>query len=193
MTPDTFQLGVVPCANRWFDFAQPIECDGTRSAYPIRSGEAMLEGVELHGLRGVYRSGDQGLSPIAPAALARQGDSFRVRVGRAGGRRRAAARHRGRLREPLPRSGRGVLVAAASGSAPAGRMTLAPERGVCQVTFRTVGALHPAHVSPLARDPARCLDVLSLKVRPVLRRRDLIGMLEILGPVETAATAGSRP
>jgi hypothetical protein len=67
-------------------------------------------------------------------------------------------------------------------SAPAGRMTLAPRtRRLPGVAFRTLGALHPAHVSPLSRDPARCLDVLALKVRPVLRRRDLIGMLEILG------------
>jgi type VI secretion system protein ImpG len=178
LSADTFQLGVVPCANRWFDFAQPIECDGTRSSYPVRSGEAMLEAVELHALRGVYRSGDQGLRPIAPAALSRDEDSFEFEA------------FEDLLRLDIKDAFENPCVVQVEASwsqprlwsAPAGRMTLAPRtRRLPGVTFRTVGSLHPAHVSPLARDPARCLDVLALKVRPVLRRRDLIGMLEILG------------
>ena len=179
---DTFELGVVPCVNRWSDFARPIECDGTRQSYPVRSAEAMLDDVELHELRGVYRSGEHGLSPIAPTALAEQGDSFEFEpAGPAQGdlvRLEIADAFETPCRVQLdawwsqPRLW----------SAPAGRMTLAPRtRRLPGLGFRTLGAVHPAHASPLARDPSRCLDVLSLKVRPVLARRDLIGMLEILG------------
>ena len=182
VTADTFQLGVVPCVNRWSDFAQPIECDGTRQSYAVRSAEAMLDAVELHELRGVYRSGEHGLCPIAPAALAAQGDSFEFEP--------AASGHAGLVRldiaDAFENPCRVQLDAWWSQphlwSAPAGRIALVPRtRRLPGVTFRTLGAVHPAHPSLLARDPSRCLDVLSLKVRPVLNRRDLIGMLEILG------------
>jgi type VI secretion system protein ImpG len=182
VSADTFQLGVVPCVNRWVDFAQPIECDGTRISYPVRSGEAMLDAVELHELRGVYRSSDQGLTPMVPAALARQEDSFEFEPG--------AQTGEGALRLDIADAFENSCLVQVEASwsqprlwsAPAGRIKLGPRtRRLPGVTFRTLGPVHPAHPSPLARDPARCLDVLALKVRPELRRRDLIGMLEILG------------
>lgn len=182
VAPDTFPLGVVPCVNRWFDFAQPIECDGTRQAYPLRSAEAMLDAVELHEVRGVYRSGEHGLQPIAPAALARNGDSFEVEP--------AGPSHGDLLLLDIAQAFENpcrVQVDASWSqprlwSAPAGRIALVLRtRRLPGVSFRMLGPLHAAQPSPLARDPSRCLDVLALKVRPVLGRRDLLGMLEILG------------
>jgi type VI secretion system protein ImpG len=89
VTRDTFQLGVVPCSNLWSDFAQPIVCDGTLDAYPIRSAEALLSGVELHDMRGVYRSGEHGLAPIPPSAFGRHGDSYEFRAASGGAEDRA--------------------------------------------------------------------------------------------------------
>jgi type VI secretion system protein ImpG len=142
----------------------------------------MLDAVELHGVRGVYRSGEHGLSPLLPRAIAQHGDSFEVEPGG------DAAQDFVRLdiADAFERPCRVQLDAWWSQprlwSVPAGRVTLVPRtRRLPGVTFRTSGPLHPARPSALARDPSRCLDVLSLKVRPVLGRRDLIGMLEILG------------
>jgi type VI secretion system protein ImpG len=192
VTSDTFQLGVVPCANRWLDFAQPIECDGTRTAYPVRSGEAMLEQVELHEVRGVYRSTGHGLTPIAPAALARHGDAFEFEPAGSADGDSVRLDIAGAFENPCRVQVDAWWSQPRLWSAPAGRIALVPRtRRLPGVTFRALGALHPAHPSPLARDPARCLDVLSLKVRPVLRRRDLIGMLELLGADDDSCYRGT--
>jgi type VI secretion system protein ImpG len=191
VTPETFQLGVVPCVNRWPDFAQPIECDGTRTSYPVRSAEAMLDAVELHNVRGVYRTSEQGLSPIAPLALTRQGDSFEFEPGGPSGEDSVKLDVVDAFQNPCRVQVDAWWSQPRLWSSPAGRIGLAPRtRRLSGVTFRTVGALHPAHQSPLARDPSRCLQVLSLKVRPVLSRRDLIGMLEVLGASDDACYRG---
>ena len=179
---DTFRLGVVPCKNCWSDFAQPIACDGTLDAYPMRSAEALLSGVELSEIRGVFRSGERGLVPIPPSALGQYGDSYELCPASSG----SEDQLRLDIEDAFERPCRVQVDARWSQpelwSTAVGRIALAPRtRRLPGVAFRTVGPLHPAEQSLLARDPSRCLDVLALKVRPVLGRRDLIGMLEILG------------
>lgn len=179
---DTFQLGVVPCANRWADFAAPFACDGTRESYPVRSAESMLDAVELHDLRGVYRSTEHGLRPIPPAALSRHGDSFEFEPGRAGAEDALKLSLVDAFEHPCRVQVDAWWSQPSLWSTPAGRISLLPRtRRLAGVTFRSLGSLRPAQPSPLARDPSRCLDVLALKLRPVLARRDLVGMLEILG------------
>lgn len=175
---DTFQLGVVPCVNRWADFAQPLDCDGTRAEYPLRSADGMLDAVEPHGVRGVYRSGEHGLSPILPRALAQRGDAFELLP--------AGETLRLDITDAFEKPCRVQVDTWWSQprlwSTPAGRVSVVPRtRRLPGVSFKALGTMRPAQPSALARDPSRCLDVLSLKVRPVLARRDLIGMLEILG------------
>lgn len=188
---ETFQLGVVPCVNRWPDFARPIECDGTRTSHALRSAEAMLDAVELHDVRGVYRSGEQGLRPIPPLSLTREGDSYEFQPGGPSGEDRVNLDIVDAFENPCRVQVDAWWSQPRLWSAPAGRIALVPRtRRLPGVTFRTLGALHPAHESPLARDPSRCLEVLSLKVRPVLSRRDLIGMLEILGAADDLGYRG---
>jgi len=179
---DTFQLGVVPCRNLWSDFAQPIACDGTRQTYALRSAEALLSDVELYDIRGVYRSAKPGLVPILPLSLGRRGESYEFQPASAGSEDSLrldlddAFEHPCRIQVDARWSQPQLWLAAG------GRITLAPRtRHLPGVSFRITGPLRPAEQSPLARDPSRCLDVLALKVRPVLGRRDLIGLLEILG------------
>ncbi len=176
---DTFRLHVVPAENAWVDFAEPILWDGTRASAAVRSANALLEGVLPCGVRGVYKVGDKGLIPILPAALGKTGDSFeiddegetalRLSIGDA-------------FENPVK-----ILVDARWSqpelwSAPPGKLSISlQKRHLPGVQLRMVGALRAPAESPLAKDPARCLDVLSLRMRPALDRRGLVGMLEILG------------
>lgn len=188
VSKENFLLGVVPTVNRWVDFAEPISCDGTRSVYPIRSGEGVLEAVELHELRGVYRGTDKGLSPLLPAALAREGEYYEFEPSGEGALRLEIA---DAFENPCTVQVEAAWSQPRLWSAPAGRLAIVPRAQYLPgVGFRSVGPLYPAHPSPLARDPARCLDVLALKVRPVLKRRDLVAMLEILGAGGNSAYRG---
>ncbi len=76
-------------------------------------------------------------------------------------------------------------------AAPLGTIQIAPQqKALTGVTFRTVGSVRQPQASLLALDPARCLDVLALKMRPVLDRQGVIGILEILGATRDSAYRG---
>jgi hypothetical protein len=148
----------------------------------LRSAEAMLDDVELHQIRGVYRGGDSRLSVIHPKALAAQGDCYEFEPGGPGHEDTLRLDLTGAFDKPCRVQVDACWSQPRLWSVAAGRIALVPRtRRLPGITFRSVAPVRPAHPSPLARDPSRCLDVLSLKVRPVLARADLVGMLEILG------------
>ncbi|AUX29129.1 MULTISPECIES: type VI secretion system baseplate subunit TssF [Sorangium] len=182
VTHDAFHLFVVPAVNAWTDLSAPILCDGTRDSYPVRSPSAVLEGLELQGVRGVYRIGDRGMVPILPAALAQEGDTYEIEDDGEAGEPRLrlcladAFERPAKVRVDARWSQSGLW------SSAVGRVSIAPQtRHLPAVAFRAAGPVRRPAESPLARDAARCLDVLSLRMRPALDRRDLVGLLEILG------------
>ncbi|MDC3953871.1 type VI secretion system baseplate subunit TssF [Polyangium jinanense] len=186
---DTFRLHVVPVENTWVDFGEPILWDGTRTSAPVRSPSPLLEGVEVAGVRGVYKATDRGLVPILPAALAQDGDTYEIEEGDGVTELRLSID--GAFEQPCKvlaeaRFSQPVLWSASPGKLALGLQT----RHLPGVSFRLVGSMRAPAESPLARDPARCLDVLSLRMRPSLGRRDLVGMLEILGASGDGAYRG---
>lgn len=178
---DTFHLFVVPAVNAWTDLAAPIVCDGTRDRYPVRSPSPLLEGVELHGVRGVYRA-ERGLAPILPAALAQEGDTYELED--AGDERepQLVLRIAGAFESPCKVQVDARWSQPSLWAASVGKLVITPQtRHLPGFTLQALGAVRKPAVSPLARDPARCLDVLALRLRPALDRRDVAGLLEILG------------
>ncbi|XYI02463.1 type VI secretion system baseplate subunit TssF [Sorangium sp. So ce1128] len=179
---DAFHLFVVPAVNAWTDLSAPILCDGTRDGYPVQSPSAVLEAVELAGVRGVYRSDDRGLSPILPAALACGGDTHELEEDEEGGPPRLRLQIAGAFERPAKVQVDARWSQPGLWSSAVGRLAIVPQtRHLRGISFRALGPLRRPEESPLARDPARCLDVLSLRMRPALSQRDLMGMLEILG------------
>ncbi len=196
---DAFHLFVVPAVNAWTDLSAPVLCDGTRDGYPVQSPSAVLEAVELTGVRGVYRSDDRGLSPILPAALAlgsgaepglsgrspgggQAGDTYELEEDEEGGPPRLRLQIAGAFERPAKVQVDARWSQPGLWSSAVGRLAIVPQtRHLPAISFRALGPLRRPEESPLARDPARCLDVLSLRMRPSLSQRDLTGVLEILG------------
>jgi type VI secretion system protein ImpG len=191
VTDDTFRLSVAPAENVWSDFAEPILCDGTRDSYPIRHPSPVLAAVEMFGLRGVYRA-DAPIAPILPAALSQEGDWHDLDDGD-GGPPALRLHLAGAFEKPAK-----VLVDArwsqpALWTAAPGRLAIALQtKHVPGVSLRPLGSLRRPEESPLARDPARVLDLLSLRMRPALERRDLAGVLEILGTTADGPYRGAH-
>jgi type VI secretion system protein ImpG len=190
---DSFHLAVTPASNVWADFADPILCDGTRDAYPIRHPSPLLPHVELHSVRGVYRGGEGGLVPILPAALSEEGDTYEVLDGEDGGSPELAPRVMRAFEKP-PK-----LLVDARWSQPGlwsgatGKLAITPHtRHLPGASFAPLGPMRRAEPSPLARDPARALDLLALRMRPVLERRDLAAVLEILGTAADGPFQGAH-
>jgi len=181
VTRDSLQLFVVPVANRWSDFAEPILWDGTRDSVPIRSAAVTLESVVMDALRGVYKSGDKGLVPILPAALARTGDYFEFEEDDAGAPRVALA-----VAEAFEKPCKVLVDAAWSQpdlwTTAVGKLSLSLQRRhLAGVSFQMLGELRSPEPSALAESPQKVLDVLARRSRPLADTRDLRGMLEILG------------
>jgi type VI secretion system protein ImpG len=180
-TRDNFALFVVPVVNQWVETAEPIVCDGTRDAYPIRSAAATLDGVRLVAARAVYEVGDKGLSPILPASLARGGDAWDVE-GIEEGAPRLLIQLAGAFTKPRKLSVDGLWSQPALWASAPGQVKLAlRQRHLAGVGFRLLGELRGPAPSPLAKDPERVVDVLARRARPIASARDLAGVLEILG------------
>jgi type VI secretion system protein ImpG len=176
---DSFRLHVVPAENAWIDFAEPILWDGTQVSAPVRSANPLLEGVEPCGVRGVYKATDRGLLPLLPAALAQGGDTYEIEDD---DECRLVLSIEGAFEQPCKVLCEARFSQPVLWSAPPGKLAISLQtRHLPGVTFRNVGPMRAPRTAPLAEAPARCLDVLSLRMRPTLGRRDLAGMLEILG------------
>lgn len=179
---DAFHLFVVPATNTWTDLAAPILCDGTKDRYPVRGPSPVLEAVELASVRGVYRGTDRGLAPIAPAALAQEGDTYELEEAGEGGEAGLVVRVADAFERPCKVQVDAIWSQPALWSAAVGRLALSLQtRHLPGVAFRALGPVRRPAQSPLARDPARALDVMALRARPALSRRDVVGLLDLLG------------
>ncbi|MFS8066050.1 MAG: type VI secretion system baseplate subunit TssF [Byssovorax sp.] len=187
VSSDSFLLHVVPAVNAWADFTAPILHDGTRAVVPLQSAAATREAAVATSVRGVYQV-DRAMAPLLPLALGNQGDGYEVIRPADGGPPRLRIRLSDTLDKPRK------LLADVAWSQPSlwssspGALTVTPQqKALPGVDFQLVGSVRRPQTSLLALDPARCLDVLALKMRPVLDRQGVIGMMEILGATGDSA------
>jgi type VI secretion system protein ImpG len=190
VSADSFQLHVVPAVNAWTDFTAPILYDGTRALVGLKSATVTREATEAYGVRGVYQV-DRAMAPLLPFALGNQGDAYEVVRPGGGGAPRLRLRLSGAFETPRK------LLADVAWSQPSlwtsspGLVQVTPQqKALPGVTFGLVGSVRRPAESALGLDPARCLDVMSLKMRPVLDRQGVVGMMEVLGAAGDSAYRG---
>jgi len=181
VTPDAFRLFVIPAVNVWSDYAAPIVHDGTKDRHSIHSATTSRDAAEPVAIRGVYQA-DREMAPLFPFALANERNGYEVE--------HAADGRAPWLRLRLPDAfvkPRRILVDAEWSqpslwtSAPS-EVTIAPQfQSWDGVRLELLGPVRRPQASPLALAPSRCLDLLSLKMRPVLDRSGLTGVIELLG------------
>jgi len=181
VSADAFRLFVIPAVNVWSDFAAPIVHDGTKDRHPIHCATTTRDAAEPIAIRGVYQA-DRGMAPLFPFVLAKERNGYEVARAMGG----SAPLLRLRLPDAFTKP-RQILVDAewsqpSLWTAAPGTIAIAPQlQSWDGVRLELLGAVRRPEPSPLALDPARCLDVLSLKMRPVLDRSGLVGVLELLG------------
>jgi type VI secretion system protein ImpG len=189
VSSDTFRVNVVAAQNSWLDFADAIMWDGTKSSAPVRNARVLLDCVEPGTVRGVYRDTDKGLVPLLPAALARGGDTYEVENDEGG--MQLLLSLPGSFERPSKILPEVVWSQPRLWSMAPGRLNLSLQtRHLPGVVLRCSSGVRAPRLSPLERFPARALDILSLRMRPMLSRRDVVGMLEILGAGEEGAYRG---
>lgn len=176
---EIFRPFTVPIRNLRRAPAQPIDCDGTQDAYPLRFVHPDPS-YSLHSVLGVYRMDGAGLTPIPPTALQEATPSYEVeREGRD-----AAGGHAASLLLRLPQALLKPERIAVEGSwyQPAlqeaeklrGRMNLSvPERSLLGLNLELAGPIRPALDMQLGGDSAALLRLLSLKMKAVLNLEDL--------------------
>lgn len=179
----------VPVQNLRRIESQPIECDGARDAYPIRYTHADPSYV-LQRVRGVYSIESKGLVPIPGAAITEAAPSFEVEgwsAEREGGRKSG---HSLLLRLPQTQKTPLRAVSDCSWYQPefadhtSGPVAVSlPDRSLLGLEWQLVGPVRRHSTSPLERSADQLLHLLSLKMKPVLDREDLLDLLGMLGSI----------
>ncbi|UQA56292.1 type VI secretion system baseplate subunit TssF [Polyangium aurulentum] len=181
VSTESFRLFVVPAVNLWSDFAAPIVYDGTKDTVPIVSATATREAAELVSLRGVYQA-DREMAPLLPFSLAQERDGYELLRRAEGGAALLRVRLSDAFGEPRKLFADVVWSQPSLWSTSPTDVRVLPQLKVLNgVDLRLLGAVRRPQQSPLASDPSRCLDVMSLKMRPVLDRRSVAGLLSLLG------------
>lgn len=183
---ETFRPFTVPVRNLRRSPAQPIECDGTQDAYPLRFVHPDAS-YSLHGVHGVYQMTAEGLAPIPPAALSGSTPSYEIeREGQdpAGGSAASLLlRMPQALLEPVRIAVEGTWYQPALQLAGKlrGRLDISvPDRSLLGLDLALVGPVRPALDTQLSGDPAALLRLLSLKMKAVLDLADLNALFVML-------------
>lgn len=183
---DVFQLFAVPAVNLRRETSEPIVCDGTQDAYPIRYPGPGREFV-LRSVKGVYELTQRGLKALQSGVLpgAPEGESWEVDE-RGGPGKSPVLLVRMPDAVAVPRK---LVVDAlwhqpwftqsAVGALKVGLLS----RHLEAVVFDVLGGVRPEHESPLHNDPSGILQLLALRMEPVLGLPDLKGLLGYLGTV----------
>lgn len=184
---EVFRPFCVPVANRRRAFARPIDCDGTKDEYPIR----YLENDPSYAMEralGVYRATAQGLEPLYLAALGTYRQSFEIEE-RSGQDR--VPGYSLQLRRPEAfAEPQQILVDALwyqpYFATPAGGPVAVSllDRVAVGLDFRQLGVMSGSMDCPLRQEPERLLSLLSLKMKPVLQREDLLDLLAMFGSLD---------
>lgn len=193
---------VVPVTNVRRGEAEPIRCDGTKDAYPIRDGRPTAKNgrdeapAALAGVEGVYRIDGAARTAIPPGIIADTEPVYALLLAspEPGAERGAAegAADKDRIALEMPESFLASAPVKVSVDArwhqpsfeshAIGKLKIAFQtRRVEGVRLELVGDLEPHRGSDLADDPFALLHVLSLRTRAKLSRDELVTLLRYCG------------
>lgn len=189
---EVFHPFSVPVINHRRAFASPIECDGTKDEYPIRYLESDPSYV-LERVMGVYRTTSRGLEPLGQAALGSYRHSYEVEEINT---QKQTPQYALLVRRPEAFAEPQQLLVDALWYQPyfatqtAGPVSVTLlERIAVGVDFRQVGLMAPPMEGSLRTQPDRLLQLLSMKMKPVLGREDLLDLLAMFGSVDVGPYA----
>lgn len=183
LSPDAFNLHVVPAVNLRRDTAKPIETDGTKERHLLRHPDEAGRFV-LQGLTGVYRMSKAGLVPIEPGVVGALRESWEVVYEGSDERRRAwlALNLPDAFDEPVR------VVTDAAWHQPSIRGLRAEDfrvkltdRFIDGVAWSLCGPLSPPAESELSDDRDGLLRLLSIKNQRSLGTEDLVYLAAALG------------
>lgn len=190
---DLFRLFAVPIRNLRRSFAEPIECDGTRDQYPIRY-LTDDRSFALHRPHGIYRSTPDGMEPLRAAALGDIRPTYELEEPEPpepGG-----SGHNFYLTVRMPEAfakPQRLLVDASWYQPEFAQHAVGPlkvelmDRSILGLDWRSVGSVRGPLLCPLRQDPDRLLYLLSLKMKPVLEREELLELLAMFGSLDSGA------
>ncbi|HZS39322.1 MAG TPA: type VI secretion system baseplate subunit TssF [Polyangia bacterium] len=185
-------LHALPVINLVSAPAAVIAADGLRSAYPIVPNE--LHGdTELRSVAGVFDLSPSGLQPLPSGMLPGADEGWQLeRAVEPGGVRQ---RLRVRLRDAFAKPRRVVVQAewhqpwfAARAVGPLDAWL--PNRHAGGLKWRVLGGVRAACETPLDQMSSGLLELLALRMRPILRRDELLLLLQLLGAGEGGPFAG---
>lgn len=192
LTPDGFNMHVVPAVNVRQDTAKPIETDGTKERYSLRHPDEGSRFV-LQRLLGVYLMSDAGLVPLQPGVVGARQDSWEILYeGRDEDRRAWLALN---LPNAFDKPERVAVDAMWHQPGLRGlrsedlRVKLA-DRFVDGVEWSTCGSLSAPADSELTEDRDGLLRLLSIKNQRFLGIEDLVYLAAALGATKEPHFAG---
>ncbi len=184
---DTFLLFTTPVENRVPLPAAQILVDGKTSSYGLRSVDPNQQ-LSLLRVNGVYRMQKQGRVPLRPAALASADgeDSYELEeVFEA-----THSSHQLVIRAPSALLAPIKLQAECDWHQPwfadaaVGRVRVThPHRSLPGITLGLLGGVHAPHNGQVREQAQGLLQFLSLRMKPVLNRQELLLVLDVLGTI----------
>lgn len=190
---DSFQLFTVPIENRVRMPAGQIVCDGTSAGYPIRHVEPQQR-FSLLTVRGVSRLSSDGAVRLRPSVLStgegpegpegHEGYEVEELIDDAASSHVLNVRAPGALLSPIRLHVDAEWHQPWFARAAVGKLRVhTPHRSLDGVSLQLLSPIRPPHDSPLRRDVQGLLQLLSLRMKPVLSRSELLVILDVLGTV----------
>lgn len=187
---DSFQLFTVPIENRVRVPAAQIYCDGTSAGYPIRAADPAA-GLSLVTVRGVSRVTAAGVERMRPSVLSASdsGDGYELEEQLD----ESASNHLLIVRAPQALVSPFSMHVDAEWHQPdfaksaVGRQRVSvPHRSMDGVTWQLLGPVRAPHDSVLRRNTEGLLQLLSLRMKPVLSRSELLTVFDVVGTIATS-------
>lgn len=188
---DTFLLFTTPVENRVPLQAAQILVDGKSSAYGLRSIDPNQH-LSLLRVNGVYRLQKQGRVPLRPAALAAADgdDSYEMEevFDQNQSSHQIVVRAPSALLNPMKLQVDCDWHQPWFAGAAVGKVRVThPHRSLPGITLGLLGGVHAPHNSQVREHAQGLLQFLSLRMKPVLNRQEILRVIDVLG------TVGSGP
>lgn len=176
----------VPVRNLRRIESQPITCDATQDTYPLHYTYPDPS-FELQKLCGVYRvSHRRGLVPIPGATVSSTTPDYELESWQTGGAKGHSllVRLTQPLVHPVTVVADGLWYQPEFADHAIGPIQVSlPDRSLLGVEWQVIGPVRRHLLSPLNQSADQLLHLLSLKMKPVLDREELIALLEMFGSI----------
>ena len=189
-TADMFQLFAVPAENLRKESSEPIPCDGTQEAYPIRYHNPSL-GYSLQSTLGVYRIDPEGMTPLQPGILqssdAQLAYEVEERIDDLYNGRFLIVRMPGALMNPVRLVLEGLWHQPGFAREAVGKLKInLPHRNQEGLLFQPLSDVKPHAETALGQDAMALLRLLAMRMKSVLDTRELHQLLHVLGTVASS-------